>query len=144
MIQTKANEPYVSLWFGNFFEPAYSDREYIDRAMQDIAGMGFNTILLDSKSWQDFWERYEGKAASPYVKQQEYMMKKCAENGLCHHFLAIYLDGDNLYPNIRFSPPVTGEGIVDVDGRQMRYYRYWSEKAQASMLHHIKGLFFPL
>ena len=78
MIQTKANEPYVSLWFGNFFELAYSDREYIDRAMQDIAGMGFNTILLDSKSWQDFWERYEGKAASPYVKQQEYMMKKCA------------------------------------------------------------------
>lgn len=140
LIQTKSNEPYVSLWFGNFFEPAYSDREYIDHAMKDIVKMGFNTVLLDSKSWQDFWDRYEGKAASPYVEQQEYMMKKCAENGLCHHFLSIYLDGDNLYPKIRFSPPVTGEGIVDINGRKMRYYRYWSEKAQASMIHHVKGL----
>lgn len=140
MIQIKADEPYVSLWFGNFFEPAFSNREYIDCAMKDIARMGFNCVLLDSKSWQDFWDRYDGKEASPYVRQQEYMIKKCAENGLCHHFLSIYLNGDNLYPTIRFSPPVIGEGITDIDGHPLRYYRYWSEKAQASMVHHVKGL----
>lgn len=141
MIEKKSKKPYSSLWFGNFFEPAYNDREYVDRAMEDIRQMGFNSVLLDSKSWQDFWDRYEGKEASPYVAQQEYMMKKIKENDLAHHFLAIYLEGDNLYPKIRFSPPVTGEGITTLNGEKKHYYRYWSQKAQASMLHHVNGLF---
>ena len=134
------SEPMMTLWFGNFYRPAYDDRAFIDQAMERIRAMGFNAVLLDSKAWEDFQARYAGGEASPYVAQQEYMMDAAARAGLCHLFLSLYLNGDNLYPNIRFSPPVYGESVTRPDGSDGRWYKYWSDKARDAQTAHVAGL----
>ena len=58
-------------------------------------------------------------------------------HGLAYNFLLLYLNGDNLYPHIRFSPPIFGEETVYLDGRPGRWYKYWSKKAQISMKEHV-------
>lgn len=108
MLRLSNGEPILNLWFGNFYRPAFDDREYIDRSMKLIRDLGFNCVELDSKAWEDFDERYRGKEASQYVAMQEYMMESAQSNGLEYSFMALYLNGDNLYPNIRFSPPLRG------------------------------------
>ncbi len=133
-------KPFFSLWFGNFFEPAYSDMQFIADSVSHIKNLGFDHVLMDSKAWQDFFDRYEGKPASQYLRGQEYMMDCLNQNGMQHWFLSIYLCGDNLYPTIRFSPPVIGEGITLLDGTPYRYYKYWSDKAKDSMCAHVAGL----
>jgi hypothetical protein len=137
----KHGEPFINIWFGNFYEPAFSDRAFIERAISDIGKMGFNNVMLDSKSWEDFFARYDGEEASPYVEMQEYMIGEIKKWGLAHNFLAIYLNGDNLYPHIRFSPPILGEAVTGPDGREKRWYKYWSGRAQSVMTEHVKGLF---
>lgn len=133
-------EPLMLLWFGNFYQPAFDDRAFIDRAAKQIRQMGFNCVQLDSKAWEDFRERFRGGEASEYVAQQEYMMQAFQAEGLAHSFLALYLNGDNLYPCIRFSPPVYGESITRPDGSDGRWYKYWSAKARASQQAHVSGL----
>ncbi len=133
-------KPFLSLWFGNFFEPAYSDFAFQEQGIKHIKSLNFDHVLLDSKAWEDFFDRYAGAPASLYVAGQEHMMAKCRENELSHWFLSIYLNGDNLYPTIRFSKPVIGEGITLLDGSPMRYYKYWSDAAQQSMVDHVRGL----
>ncbi len=140
MSKSNRPKPFTSLWFGNFFEPAYSDFAFQAQGIKTISEMNFDYVLLDSKAWEDFFDRYEGKPASLYVAGQEHMMEKMQENALHHWFLSIYLNGDNLYPTIRFSKPVIGEGITLLDGSEMRYYKYWSDKAQQSMVEHVRGL----
>lgn len=140
MLRLSNEEPILNLWFGNFYRPAFDDREYIDRSMKLIRDLGFNCVELDSKAWEDFDERYSGKEASQYVAMQEYMMESARSNGLEYSFLALYLNGDNLYPNIRFSPPVMGESVIQPDGSDGKWYRYWSGKAKDSMVRHITGL----
>ena len=108
MIDKKTNRPFINVWFGNFYRPAFDNEEFVGGAIKKLADMGFNGIQLDSKAWEDFRERYKGGEASQYVKMQEFMMQKCKENGISHNFLALYLCADNLYPNIRFSPPIFG------------------------------------
>ncbi len=134
------SEPLMTLWFGNFYRPAYDDRTFVEEAMQRIRRMGFNAVLLDSKAWEDFRDRYAGGEASQYVAQQEYMMKAADREGLAHMFLSLYLNGDNLYPNIRFSPPIHGESVTLPDGTDGRWYKYWSENARASQQEHVAGL----
>ncbi len=136
----KSTEPMLAIWFGNFFEPFYSNREAVDCGLQDVADLGFNCVNLDSKAWEDFFARYRGEPASPYVAMQEYMMQRIAELGMNYTHLALYLCGDNLYPNIRDVPPVRGEESIRPDGRPMGTYKYWSPKAQATMVEHVKGL----
>lgn len=46
---------------------------------------------------------------------QEYMGQSALKHGLTYNFLVLYLNGDNLYPHIRFSPPVFGEEVVTID-----------------------------
>src|SRR5439155_18641954 len=101
--------PMLSIWFGNFFEPFYSDRESVRAGIAEVADLGFNAINLDSKAWEDFFARYRGEAASPYVAMQEFMMHEALAHGLTYNHLALYLCGDNLYPTIRDVPPVRGE-----------------------------------
>ena len=72
----------LSLWFGNFFEPFYSDAEAVRRGVAEVAVLGFTTLNLDSKPWEDFFARYRGEAASPYVAMQELMMREAASHGL--------------------------------------------------------------
>ncbi|MBZ3900090.1 MULTISPECIES: hypothetical protein [Streptomyces] len=132
--------PLISMWFGNFFEPFYSDLEATRRGVADIAALGFNSINLDSKPWEDFFARYGGADASQYVAMQEFMMAEAARLGLDHTCLALYLCGDNLYPSIRSVPPVRGEEAVRADGTPMGTYKYWSPTAQRTMVEHVRGL----
>ena len=130
----------LGICFGNFFEPAYSDRSFIDDSMKKIAGLGFDVVELDSKAWEDFQERFSGGDASDYVAQQEYMMDRIGREHMGYMFLALYMCGDNLYPHIRTSPPVLGEGITWADGTPGQWYKYWSEKAMDSQVEHVRGL----
>ncbi len=130
----------LSIWFGNFFEPFYSDREAVRRGIADVAELGFNSINLDSKAWEDFFARYRGEPASPYVAMQEFMMAEMVKHGLDYTCLALYLCGDNLYPTIRDVPPVRGEEPVRPNGQPMGTYKYWSPRAQETMVEHVSGL----
>lgn len=132
------SEPLMTLWFGNFYRPTYDDRAFVDQAMDSIRRMGFNAVLLDSKAWADFQARYAGEEASPCVAQQEDMMNAAVRAGLCHLFLSLYLNGDNLYPNIRFSPPVYGESVTRPDGSDGRWYKYWSDRARNAQTAHVQ------
>ncbi len=137
---TNRNRPFISIWFGNFFEPFYSDYEATRKGIADVASLGFNSINLDSKAWEDFFARYRGEPASQYVAMQEFMMAEAAKHGLDYTCLALYLCGDNLYPNIRSVPPVRGEEPTRPNGQPMGTYKYWSPKAQATMVEHVRGL----
>ncbi|HYC71596.1 MAG TPA: hypothetical protein VEB66_10345 [Opitutaceae bacterium] len=130
----------LGLWFGNFFEPFYSDREAVRRGIAEAADLGFTSLNLDSKPWEDFFARYRGEPASPYVAMQEFMMAEARARGLDWTHLALYLCGDNLYPTIRDVPPVRGEESIRPDGTPMGTYKYWSPKAQATMVEHVRGL----
>lgn len=141
MKDKKTGEPYINVWFGNFYRPAYDGKEFIDKGVKFLKDLGFNSILLDSKAWQDFHERYQGGEASTYVETQEYMMERILAEGLSYNHMALYLNADNLYPNIRFSPPIYGESIIDAEGKDGKWYRYWSDKAKDSMREHIRGLY---
>lgn len=132
--------PFLSIWFGNFFEPFYSDREAVQRGIAEAANLGFSTINLDSKAWEDFFARYRGEPASQYVGMQEFMMQEAARHGLDYTMLALYLCGDNLYPNIRDVPPVRGEESIRPTGEPMGTYKYWSPIAQKAMVDHVGGL----
>lgn len=141
MVDIKTNEPFINIWFGNFYKPAYDDKAFVEKEIKELVRLGFNGIQLDTKAWEDFAERFDGGEASQYVAQQEYMMKVCLENGISYNFLTLYLCADNLYPNIRFSPPIFGESVTAPDGSDGRWYKYWSDKAKASMIKHVKGVF---
>lgn len=140
LLESRSGEPLMSIWFGNFYQPAYDDRAFVRRMAVLLRQMGFNSVELDSKAWEDFAARFAGGAASPYVAQQEYMMRTLPEAGLAYYFLALYLNGDNLYPDIRFSPPIWGESVTAPDGSCGRWYKYWSDAAQESMVEHVSGL----
>jgi len=140
MSNTTQNHPFISIWFGNFFEPFYSDYKATRRGIAEVASLGFNSINLDSKAWEDFFERYRGGKASQYVAMHEFMMAEMAKHGIDYTCLALYLCGDNLYPNIRSVPPVRGEEPMRPNGQPMGTYKYWSPKAQATMVEHVKGL----
>lgn len=140
IIDKKTKEPYINVWFGNFYKPAFDDEEFVTDAVSLLKRLGFNSVLLGAKAWEDFAERFEGGEASQYVKMQEFMQKELERQEMSHEFLALYLNGDNLYPNIRFSPPIYGESVVNPDGSDGKWYRYWSPKAKDSMIKHVSGL----
>ncbi|MDD7009024.1 MAG: hypothetical protein PUI25_08340, partial [Spirochaetales bacterium] len=131
---------FKSIWFGNFYRPAFDDENFVKNTIALLKDTGFTSVLLDSKAWEDFRIRFEGGKASDYVRMQEYMEKTCLMTGMSYEFLSLYLNGDNLYPNIRFSPPIRGESIINRDGADGKWYRYWSVKAKDAMTEHVRGL----
>lgn len=132
--------PYINVIFGNFYCPAYDDEAFIDEAMGMIKELGFNSVMLDTKASEDFKERYETGALSQYVKMQEYMEKSALSHGLSYNFLLLYLNGDNLYPHIRFSPPIYGEETTRPDGTPGGWYKYWSKAARSAMKEHVERI----
>lgn len=140
LVSRTDNRPYINVIFGNFYSPAYDDEAFIDETMQLVKKLGFNSVMFDTKAWEDFKERYDTGALSQYVKMQEYMGKAARAHGLGYNYLLLYLNGDNLYPHIRFSPPIFGEETVHFDGTPGRWYKYWSPKAKASMKEHTERI----
>lgn len=140
MISRTDQRPYINVIFGNFYCPAYDDEAFIDEAMGMIKELGFNSVMLDTKASEDFRERYENGALSQYVRMQEYMEKSALSHGLSYNFLLLYLNGDNLYPHIRFSPPIYGEETTRSDGTPGGWYKYWSKAARAAMKEHVERI----
>jgi len=140
MIDQNNKEPYINVWAGNFYKPAFDDENFVEYSVKLAKELGFNSFLLDAKAWKDFQDRYQGLEASQYVKMIEFTIETLKANGMSHEFLALYLNGDNLYPNIRFSPPIHGDSVKNIDGSDGRWYRYWSPLAQDSMMEHVAGL----
>lgn len=132
--------PYMNVVFGNFYSPAYDDEKFIDETMGLIKELGFNSVMFDTKAWEDFKERCETGALSQYVKMQEYMSKSAIAHGLSYNFLLLYMNGDNLYPHIRFSPPIYGEETVHADGTPGKWYKYWSPASRQSMKEHVERI----
>lgn len=137
MIDKNTGEPYINVWFGNFYKPAYDDKAFVKKGIALLKDLGFNSVRVDAKAWEDFKTRCEGGPASQYVAMQEYMERELKAQGMSHEFLALYLNADNLYPNIRFSPPIYGESVVNAEGQDGKWYRYWSGKARTSMQEHV-------
>lgn len=140
MIDKSTKQPYINVIFGNFYCPGFDDEAFVDETMGTIRKLGFNSVMFDTKAWEDFKERYETGALSQYVKMQEYMGKSALEHGLTYTFLVLYLNGDNLYPHIRFSPPIFGEETVKADGTPGKWYKYWSPLAKLSMQEHVERI----
>jgi hypothetical protein len=67
MSKQNKKRPFISIWFGNFFEPFYSGFEATRKGIADCVALGFNSINLDSKAWGDFFDRYRGGKASQYM-----------------------------------------------------------------------------
>ncbi len=45
MIDKKTGEPYINIWFGNFYRPAYDDREFVKESVRLLRRLGFNSVL---------------------------------------------------------------------------------------------------
>lgn len=140
MTDKATGKPYINVIFGNFYSPAYDDEAFIDKTMHMIQDLGFNSVMFDTKAWEDFKERYDTGALSQYVKMQEYMGRSALSHGLTYNFLLLYLNGDNLYPHIRFSPPIFGEETTKADGTPGKWYKYWSKDAMRSMKEHVERI----
>ena len=52
--EKKSGAPYLNVWFGNFYRPAYDDQAFVAEGMELLKKLGFNSVLLDSKDWEDF------------------------------------------------------------------------------------------
>lgn len=127
------------VWFGNFYEPAYGDRTFAERETAALRDLGFTSIVLDAKDWEDLRERCHGGPASQYVESLEYL-QTCAKNaGISCSFLLLYLNGDNLYPDIRFSPPIR-EGVTRADGTREDWYCYFSSGERARQTAHVREM----
>ncbi len=133
--------PHFSLWFGNFFEPYHSDRKLVKEGMKEISEMGFNSIILDSKLWEDFTEFFNNGNESEYVAMQRFMVEECAKNGMGINFLTLFYNGDNLYPHIRDSKPDIINPVIDRDGKPMRGYRHWDDNQTDAMIEHNVNLY---
>lgn len=136
-----SNRPHFSLWFGNFFEPYYSDCALVSEGMKEIADMGFNSIILDSKLWEDFTEFFKNGKESEYISMQRFMIDECKKNGMGVNFLTLFYNGDNLYPHIRDSKPDIINPVTDRNGNVMRGYRHWDKRQTAAMVEHNVNLY---
>lgn len=47
--EKKSGAPYLNVWFGNFYRPAYDDQAFVAEGMELLKKLGFNSVLLDSK-----------------------------------------------------------------------------------------------
>ena len=140
IIDQKTKEIYCNIWFGHFYRPAYDDEQFLEETVQLLRSLGFNSVLMDMKDWEDLALRAQGGEASQYVKAAEILQQALIRAGMSYEFLALYLNGDNLYPHIRFSPPIYGESVIDENGRDGKWYRYWSEAARDRQAEHVREL----
>ena len=67
LISKTDKRPYINVIFGNFYSPAYDNEEFVDETMELIRSLGFNSVMFDTKAWEDFKERFETGALSPCV-----------------------------------------------------------------------------
>lgn len=130
----------MPIWFGHFYEPAYSDASFVKRMMKKLSDLGFTTVVQDAKDWEDLRDRCLGGKGSPYTQMLETMQKEANDAGLTYTFLLLYLNGDNLYPDIRFSAPIRAVGITGEDGTKQPWYFYGNAKEQERQAQHVREM----
>lgn len=133
--------PVFAAWFGNFFEPYFSDKKAVATGLKDLRALGMNSIVLDSKLWSDFTTYFKTGKESRYVGMQNAIAREARDNGLGVSFLALFAIGDNLYPEIYDHPPEYVEQPVDFFGKVFRGYRHWSEKQLGEHVRHCLDLY---
>ena len=67
MIEKNSGKPYMNVIFGNFYSPGYDDPDFVDETMELIKNLGYNSVMFDTKDWEDFRERYKTGERSQYV-----------------------------------------------------------------------------
>ena len=125
LISKTDNRPYMNVIFGNFYSPAFDNEEFVDKTMGLIRDLGFNSVMFDTKAWEDFKERFETGALSQYVKMQEYMGGSAHRHGLAYNFLLLYFNAiilSEIYVcfvnDFRNSGPVSQKiRLFSLDGR---------------------------
>ena len=50
MISSRSKKPFINIWFGNFYCPAYDNKDFVDQMMGQIAQLGFTDVMLDAKT----------------------------------------------------------------------------------------------
>jgi hypothetical protein len=133
--------PAFMAWFGNFFEPYFSDTKATEEGLADLRALGINSIVLDSKLWSDFTRYFKGGETSQYVGMQRFIAERCRAEGLGVSFLAVFAIGDNLYPEIYDNPPEYVDQPVDFWGKPYRGYRHWSSAQTAEHVRHCLDLY---
>lgn len=46
LIDKKTRKPYINIWFGNFYRPAYDDQEFVKKSIAFLRKLGFNSVML--------------------------------------------------------------------------------------------------
>ena len=72
MIEKNSGKPYMNVIFGNFYSPGYDDPDFVDETMELIKNLGYNSVMFDTKDWEDFRERYktgERSQKTPPIKE---------------------------------------------------------------------------
>jgi hypothetical protein len=133
--------PVFAAWFGNFFEPYFSNPEAVEKGLKDLKSLGMNSIVLDSKLWSDFTRYFKTGELSQYVGMQKTIQEQCQKEGLGLSFLALFAIGDNLYPEIYDHPPEYVEQPVDFWQKPFRGYRHWSIKQTEEHVRHSLDLY---
>ncbi len=132
--------PHFACWFGNFYEPYFSNRDACEKGINELKKIGMNTIILDSKLWSDFTAYFKGKKPSQYVQRQIEIIEVCKQLNLKVSFLALYYIGDNLYPVVYDNPPEYIDQPVDLHGNKIPGYRHWAQKQQKKQVEHCMNL----
>lgn len=59
-----------NIW--KFLQSGYDDPDFVDETMELIKNLGYNSVMFDTKDWEDFRERYKTGERSQYVKMRIY------------------------------------------------------------------------
>ena len=133
--------PLFASWFGTLFEPYYSDFEAAASAIDEMRALGINCVVLDSKLWREFSEFFRDGTENHYVAMQRRVINRCRDIGMGVSFLALYHNGDNLWPKLHDSPPEFIDPPVDLQGQSIRGYRHWSDKQLNQQIQHCLDLY---
>jgi len=136
-------EPLLAVYFHNAWEPFRSNKEVVKNGVNDVKKLGFNTIILESKPWQDYFMKYKTNFTSDYIAMQEYIRDCAQKKGLCISCFSVWHYGDNMVEmGLRKYPINYGETItwpIKRTGLPL-IYKYWSPKTQKIMVEHHLGL----
>ena len=141
MSKQRENHPFISIWFGNFFEPFYSDYEATRKGIAEVVEPRLQQHQSRFEAVGGFLCALSRRSGQPVCRDARVHDGGGGETrpGL-HLPRALSLRRQSLSEHPRVSPPVRGEEPMRPNGQPMGTYKYWSPKAQATMVEHVKGL----
>lgn len=145
IIKGNSKEPLLACWMAVVWEPFRDNKGMVRKALDDIKDLGFNAVVLDVAGSEDYFARYAGNQASPYVAMQEYISEAGNKIDLKITVFSAWLFGDNwYYMGCRDFPVRHGETIIHPPHVKKPFceemFKMWSEKMQELMFEHHEGL----